>query len=66
MVKEFIPPSFWRSLKVVPLYKGKGDSTDCNNYRAIAIMPPLAKLLMALINRRLELYAETNNLHTDT
>jgi hypothetical protein len=47
---EQLAPESWRASKVVPLYKGEGDSTDCNNYRSIAVAPPFAKLFMSIIN----------------
>ena len=47
------PPTSWRTAKVVPLYKGKGDTTKPENYRSIAITPPFAKIFMATINHRL-------------
>jgi hypothetical protein len=50
---EQLPPSQWRTSKVTPLYKGKGDATLPENYRSIAVAPPLSKLFMALMNKRL-------------
>jgi hypothetical protein len=47
---EQLAPSAWRASKVIPLYKGEGDTNDCNNYRSIAVAPPFAKLLMSIIN----------------
>ena len=37
----------------MPLYKGQGDINNFNNYRSIAIIPPFAKLFMAVMNARL-------------
>jgi hypothetical protein len=48
-----LPPSQWRTAKVTPLYKGKGDAALPENYRSIAVAPPLSKLFMAIMNRRL-------------
>lgn len=45
-----LAPQTWRNSKVVPLYKGEGDKTDCNNYRSIAVSPPFTKLLMSILN----------------
>jgi hypothetical protein len=63
---EQLPPSQWRTSKVTPLYKGKGDATLPENYRSIAVAPPLSKLFMAVINRRLTDTAEKYNLHAPT
>jgi hypothetical protein len=61
-----LAPTQWRTSKVTPLYKGKGDPTKPENYRSIAVAPPLSKLFMAVINRRLTKTAEDNNLHAPT
>ena len=47
---EQLAPQAWRNSKVVPLYKGEGEMSDCNNYRSIAVSPPFAKLLMDIVN----------------
>jgi Reverse transcriptase (RNA-dependent DNA polymerase) len=60
------PPTSWRTAKVVPLYKGKGDATHPENYRSIAIPPPFAKVFMATINQRLTTTAHAMNLHAPT
>ena len=61
-----LAPTLWRTSKVTPLYKGKGDATRPENYRSIAVAPPLAKLFMAVMNRRLTDHAKTENLHAPT
>ena len=43
------PPKAWRSLLLIPLYKGSGSPLVCSNYRSLAVMGPLVKLYMALI-----------------
>ena len=48
--------------KLVALYKQKGSELDCNNYRGLAVMQPLNKLIMALLNVRLAKFAEENEL----
>ena len=30
-------PEDWRSAVIVPLYKGKGERTECSNYRGISL-----------------------------
>jgi hypothetical protein len=54
-----LPPTSWRTSKVTPLYKGKGDAKLPENYRSIAVAPPLSKLFMAVINQRLTSIAES-------
>jgi hypothetical protein len=60
------PPQTWRNTKIIPLYKGKGATSDMNNYRSIAIPPPFTKLFMAIINQRLTNHAEDHNIHAPT
>jgi hypothetical protein len=63
---EQLAPQTWRDSKVVPLYKGDGNLSDCNNYRSIAVSPPFAKLLMSIINQRLTNFADENQLLAPT
>jgi hypothetical protein len=60
------PPQSWRTAKIVPLYKGKGDASNPENYRSIAITPPIAKVFMATMNHRLTTLANTMSLHAPT
>jgi hypothetical protein len=63
---EQLAPQAWRDSKVVPLYKGEGKLSDCNNYRSIAVSPPFAKLLMSIVNQRLTSFADENQLLAPT
>jgi hypothetical protein len=63
---EQLAPTQWRTSKVTPLYKGKGDPSKPENYRSIAVAPPLSKLFMAVLNRRLTVTAEEKKLHAPT
>ena len=38
-------PTKWKVGKVTPIYKGQGNRDDKNNYRPIAMLPILSKLL---------------------
>ena len=60
------PPASWRHLKMVPLYKQKGDRYSPDNYRGLAVGHPLAKLAMAVINQRLTVEADQGNLRAPT
>ena len=33
----------WRSTMIVPLYKGKGERTECSNYRTISLLTMIGK-----------------------
>jgi hypothetical protein len=60
------PPQAWRNSKVIPLYKNKGRVNDPSNYRSIAIIPPFAKLFMAVLNSRLTEIGQKLNIHAPT
>lgn len=60
------PPESWKIAKVIPLYKGKGDASLPENYRSIAITPPLSKVFMAVMNNQLTTAATASNLHAPT
>ena len=56
------PPEAWKHLKLCPLFKNKGSNVDCDNYRALCVMNPVAKLYMSLLNRQLELISDEQGL----
>ena len=58
---DTIPQSLLKSLTVV-LYKGKGSRDDPNNYRGIALISVIRKVITGAIYNRLYLYAEENGL----
>ena len=35
-IESGVVPEDWRSYVIVPLYKGKGERTECKNYRSIS------------------------------
>ena len=47
-----IPPA-WKKGLVVPLWKGKGDRQDCNNYRGITLLSVPGKVLAHLLLMRI-------------
>jgi hypothetical protein len=49
-------PIEWRSAIVTPLYKGKGDIVDFNNYRGISVLPPIAKIFEKILAMQIEIY----------
>lgn len=52
-VHSNLPPRSLNITKLAPLYKGVGDVQDPDNYRALAVMHPIAKLIMGILNVRL-------------
>ena len=35
---------YWRSAVIVPLYKGKGERTECSNYRGTSLLSVVEKI----------------------
>ena len=54
-------PSKWKVAKVIPLYK-KDDPLDPKNYRPVAILPVLSKILERVIFIQIRQYMEENRL----
>ena len=46
-------PNGWKKSRMVPIFKGKGDVLECNNYRGIKLMSHTMKLLERMIEARL-------------
>ena len=44
-----IIPTDWKRGLVVPLWKGKGDRQDCNNYRGVSLLSVLGKVFAQII-----------------
>ena len=56
--KEGEVPQDMRGANIIPLYKNKGDRSDCNNYRDISLLSIVGKLFARIIPRRLQVLAE--------
>ncbi len=52
------PPQAWIDAVAVPLYKGKGSASDCDNYRGIMLLSVPGKVYGRILASRLALYAE--------
>ena len=53
-------PDDWKLARVTPLYKGKGSQNDHNNYRPIAVIAHVAKILERSVQRQLMHYMIIN------
>ena len=55
-------PTTFKSSLVTPIYKGKGNKSDCENYRPISIISNLAKIFEKLLYQRLLAFFVQENL----
>ena len=57
-------PTAWKLAKISPLYK-KGDKFDARNYRPVAVLPALSKVMEKVVIGRLKTHLEKNRLLSD-
>jgi len=62
VLKTNVLPNDWKCALVTPLYKSKGSKPDCNNYRGISVLSPIAKLFEIVLSRQLNLHLSRNKL----
>jgi hypothetical protein len=55
-------PEVWSVGVICPIYKGKGNTRDVDNYRGITILSCLGKLFTSVLNGRINGFLEENNL----
>lgn len=60
-IREGIYPSAFKIVKIIPVFK-KGDCNILSNYRPIALIPVLSKILELLLKNQLYEYFESNNI----
>lgn len=65
-IKHSVFPEFLKKLQVIPLYKGKGDRTDPNNYRPIALTDFIAKLFERCIKNQFVNFLESFSVLANT
>ena len=61
ILKSGTYPSEWSMGIIVPIHK-KGDTTDVNNYRGITLLPSLGKLFTQILNTRLNMFLDKNDI----
>lgn len=58
-------PKSWGEAVVVPLYKGKGNKGDANNYRGISLLSCRGKVMARILTERLERWEKEKNVITE-
>ena len=56
--KSGVVPEDWRSAVVVPLYKGKGERSECKNYRGISLLSVVGKIYARVLVDRVRRVTE--------
>ena len=57
-----IIPSTWLEGTICPIYKNKGDPKNVSNYRLITILSCLGKLFTSVLNLRLTIFLDNNEI----
>ena len=57
-------PTIWKLAKISPLYK-KGDRFEATNYRPVAVLPSMSKVIEKVVIGRLKKHMEKNELLSD-
>ena len=55
-------PDEWGVGLIKPLYKGKGNVHDCDNYRGITLLSCIGKLFTTVLNNRLNAFISSNSI----
>lgn len=57
-----IVPEVWTLGMIKPIYKCKGDREDPSNYRPITLISCVGKVFTAMLNNRIQTFAEKYDL----
>ena len=55
-------PTAWKNAKIVPIYKNKGSSGDCANYRPISLLHPISRIFEYRLSCSLTSYLVKNKI----
>ena len=62
-LENVVVPEDWRPAVIVSLYKGKGEKTECKNYRSISLLIVVRKIYAGILVDRV--YKVTEDLIDD-
>ena len=49
-----VVPEYWRSAVIILLYKGKGEMSECKNYRGISLLSMVGKIYAGVLVDKVE------------
>ena len=49
LLRVVVVPEDWRSAVIAPLYKGKGERTECKNFRGISLLRLIGKIYAGIL-----------------
>lgn len=64
-LRESTLPQAWKAAIIVPIFKGKGDRDNPENYRPISLLNGVAKCYEHIVSRQLYSFVEDNGLLSD-
>ena len=48
-LESSVAPEDWMSAMIVPLYEGKGERTECSNYRGLSLLSMFGKIYARIL-----------------
>ena len=55
-------PAYWQNSFIINCYKGKGDATDCGNYRGLKLLEHEMKVLECVLESLIRSLVDINNM----
>ena len=56
-------PENWKTSVVVPIYKGKGDVTNCGAYRGVKLLKYGMKIVVRVLEKRIRALVKVDDIH---
>ena len=63
-LNQGIIPTDWKQATVVPIFKGKGDKNEVNNYRPVSLTSTTCKVMESIIHKHITEYCDKNKILT--
>ena len=63
-LNQGIIPTDWKQATVVPIFKGKGDKNEVNNYRPVSLTSTTCKVMESIIHKHITEYCDKKKILT--